>query len=104
LGAGQKIRFREEAHMPLGFAQTLFANQVRASTGKAGIVGIAAGLAFNMLLRRSPVGAVLVGGAMIAYQAYQAGEAAKARRAAKSALEKGASQPQHDVISVHPAT
>lgn len=76
--------------MPFGLAGTLMANQVRASTGKAGVAGIAAGLAFNVLLKRSPVGAMVLGGAFLARQAYQAGKAAQARKDAKKAFEKGA--------------
>lgn len=75
---------------PLGIAGTLLASQVRANAGKAGIAGIAAGLAFNVLLKRSPVGAMVLGGAFLARQAYKAGKAAQARRDAKKALEKGA--------------
>jgi hypothetical protein len=71
----------------------LFANQVRASTSKAGIVGVAGTIAFNMLLRRSPVGAVVLGSAMLARQAYKAGQKAKVQRDARRALEIGATHP-----------
>lgn len=75
---------------PLGIAGTLLASQVRANTGKAGLAGVAAGLAFNMLLKRSPMGAMVLGGAFLARQAYKAGKAAQAKRDAKKALERGA--------------
>lgn len=76
--------------MPLGFAGTLLASQVRANSGKAGIAGMAAGLAFNMLLKRSPMGAMVLGAAFLARQVYRAGKAAQAERDAKKALELGA--------------
>lgn len=79
-----------------GIVGTLFANQVRASAGKAGIAGIAAGLAFNIMLKRTPVGAVLFGGALIAHQAYKKGKAAQATRDARKALEKGAPAAPED--------
>jgi hypothetical protein len=86
----RELKRRRKPAMPLGFAGTLFASQVRASTGKAGIAGIAAGLAFNMLLKRSPMGAMVLGGAFLARQAYKAGKVAQAKRDAKKALEQGA--------------
>lgn len=73
-----------------GIVGTLFANEVRASAGKAGLAGVAAGLAFNVMLKRSPVGAVLFGSALIAHRAYKAGKDAQARRDARRALAKGA--------------
>jgi hypothetical protein len=73
-----------------GIVGTLFANEVRASAGKAGLAGVAAGLAFNVMLKRSPVGAVLFGSALIAHRAYKAGKDAQAKRDARRALAKGA--------------
>ncbi|MET0364520.1 MAG: hypothetical protein ABW169_07680 [Sphingobium sp.] len=73
-----------------GIVGTIFANQVRASAGKAGLAGVAAGIAFNMMLKRTPVGAVLFGGALLAHQAYKKGKVAQTRRDARKALEKGA--------------
>jgi hypothetical protein len=66
--------------MPMSFAGTLLANQVRAATGKAGIGGVVGGVAFNMLLRRAPKSAMLLGGAFLAYQLYKAGQVARAER------------------------
>lgn len=88
-----------------GIIGTVLANQVRASAGKAGIAGVAAGLAFNILLKRSPVGAVLFGGAILARQAMKSGKEAQARRDAKKALEKGAMATPGDstIASLHPA-
>ncbi|MFT3965559.1 MAG: hypothetical protein QM690_06725 [Sphingobium sp.] len=79
-----------------GIVGTLFANQVRASAGKAGLAGVAAGIAFNMMLKRTPAGAMLFGGALLAHQAYKKGKAAQARRDARKALEKGAPAPPED--------
>ncbi len=73
-----------------GIIGTLLANQVRASAGKAGLLGVAAGTAFNILLKRSPMGAVVFGGAILARQAFKSGKQAQARRDARKALEKGA--------------
>lgn len=73
-----------------GIIGTLLANQVRSSAGKAGLLGVAAGTAFNILLKRSPVGAVVFGGAILARQAYKSSKQAQAKRDAKKALEKGA--------------
>ena len=73
-----------------GIVGTLLANQVRASAGKASIAGVAAGVAFNMMLKRSPVGALLFGGALIARQALKKSKATQARHDAGKALGKGA--------------
>ncbi len=73
-----------------GIIGTLLANQVRASAGKAGLLGVAAGTAFNILLKRSPMGAVVFGGAILARQAFKSGKEAQAKRDARKALEKGA--------------
>lgn len=97
--AGRKNSPRKKANgaaasgirgLSTGIVGTLFANEVRASAGKAGLAGVAAGIAFNMMLKRTPVGAVLFGGALIAHRAYRAGKDAQARRDARRALAKGA--------------
>jgi len=48
--------------------------------------GLLAITAFNLLLRRSPVGAAALGGAILANRAYRAGRRAQARRIAKKTL------------------
>lgn len=83
-----------------GIVGTLFANQVRASAGKAGIAGVAAGIAFNMMLKRTPVGAVLFGGALLAHQAYKKGKDAQTKRDARKALEKGAPAAPEEPLAV----
>jgi multisubunit Na+/H+ antiporter MnhG subunit len=70
----------------VGIVGTLMANQLRASSGKAGLAGVAAGLAFNMLLKRNPVGAVLLGGAVLAHKAYRSSQAAQAKKAGAAPL------------------
>ncbi|MET0240964.1 MAG: hypothetical protein ABW184_13825 [Sphingobium sp.] len=79
--------------LPMGIAGTLLARQVGVTAGQAGLVGLVAGTAFNFLLRRSPVGAIALGGAMLAHKAYKSGQEAKAKRDAKLALEKGIAAP-----------
>lgn len=51
-----------------GLVQTLFEDQVRASAGKAGLTGMIVGVAFNALLRRSPIGAFALGAGLLVYQ------------------------------------
>lgn len=92
--------------MATNFAHALFANQVRATTGGAGLVGIVAGLAFNRLLKRHPVGAVVFGVAILSYQAYRASEERKALREAAKALALGsdpASKPTPPPTAATPA-
>lgn len=80
----------------LGIARNIFTNRVRASAGKAGIAGVVAGFAFNMLLRRSPVGALALGAAILAHRAYKAGQTSQAERDARKTRTTGkvASPPQ----------
>lgn len=73
----------------IGIARNIFTNRVRASAGKAGIAGVVAGFAFNMLLRRSPVGALALGAAILAHRAYKAGQTAQAERDARKARKMG---------------
>ena len=86
-----------------GIVGTLFANEVRASAGKAGLAGVAAGLAFNVMLKRTPVGAVLFGSALIAHRAYKAGKDAQAKRDAQRALAKGALAAPEERPAIRPA-
>ncbi|HEX7856413.1 MAG TPA: hypothetical protein VF503_22290 [Sphingobium sp.] len=73
-----------------GIVVTLIANQVRASAGQAGLAGIAAGITFNIMLKRTPVGAILFGGALLAHRAYKSSKAAQAKRDGRKARAKGA--------------
>lgn len=79
--------------LPIQFARSLLTNQVRASAKRAGLAGMAAGAAFNMLMRRSPMGAVALGAVILGHRALKANEEAKARRDAKMALQKGVAAP-----------
>jgi hypothetical protein len=62
------------------FAKAMLTRSVRKSAGKAGLPGFLAGAAFNMLVRRSPMGALTVGAAILVHRAYRAGRDAKAKR------------------------
>lgn len=79
-----------------GVVGTLFAHEVRASAGKAGLAGVAAGVAFNMMLKRTPVGALLFGSALLAHRAYKSGKEAQAKRDARKAMAKGAQETPED--------
>src|SRR6185369_7823558 len=72
--------------MPRRLANMLFTRSVRSSTRKAGMPGLLAITAFNLLLRRSPLGAAALGGPILANRAYRAGRRAQARRTAKKTL------------------
>lgn len=71
--------------MPGRIARSILTRSVRASAGKAGMPGFLAGAAFNMLLRRSPIGALTLGAAILAHRAFRASQEARVSRAARKA-------------------
>jgi hypothetical protein len=64
--------------MALGVAGKLFAWQVRSNARKAGIAGLLGGLAFNMLLKRSVPGAVVMGGVLLVHRLMREGRKVRA--------------------------
>ncbi|HKR16587.1 hypothetical protein [Rhizorhapis sp.] len=65
-------------------ATAVLANHVKSETGKAGALGMLAGLAATTLLRRSVPGAVVIGGVVVARQLIKMKRSADARRAAEA--------------------
>lgn len=69
----------------LGKITTAFvASRVKTQTGKAGLVGVLAGLAATTILRRSVPGAILVGGGMVAYELYKIKQEIDAKKLAEA--------------------
>ncbi|HKX23311.1 MAG TPA: hypothetical protein VJM81_08570 [Rhizorhapis sp.] len=68
-------------------ATAVLANHVKSETGKAGALGMLAGLAATTLLRRSVPGAVVIGGVVVARQLIKMKRSADARRAAEAESE-----------------
>lgn len=55
-----------------GIGATVIATRVAAETGKKGVIGLIAGMGAKRLIRRHPVGAVVVAGAYLAGRLYEA--------------------------------
>lgn len=52
-------------------ATTIIGTRIAAETGKAGLVGAAAGMLATRVLTRSPLGAIAIGGAYVAHKLWQ---------------------------------
>lgn len=77
-----------------GIATMLHAANRRADTDRAGLKGLAAGMLFSSLARRTPMGAAFFAGAMLARRLYKAGSRARAERAqAKQEQVKQTAKP-----------
>lgn len=65
------------------FFSDLVGTQLKANSGQSGLTGLAAGLVFKRVWRRSPMIALALGGAYIYYQSVQAAKQAKAKKVIK---------------------
>ncbi len=84
-------RFEDkEAPMPFGLAGRLLAGRVRASAARTGFTGMAGGLAFNYLLRRSPLGAAALGAVIVGRHILVERQAARDRKAERQARKQAA--------------
>jgi len=70
-----------------GIATMLHATHRRADADRAGLKGIAAGMLFSSLARRTPMGAAFLAGAMLARRLYKAGSKARAAKAERQTAE-----------------
>jgi hypothetical protein len=52
-------------------ATTIIGTRIAAETGKAGLMGAAAGMLATRVLTRSPLGAIAIGGAYVAHKLWQ---------------------------------
>lgn len=52
-------------------ATTIIGTRIAAETGKAGLVGAAAGMLATRVLTRSPLGAIAIGGVYVAHKLWQ---------------------------------
>lgn len=52
-------------------AGTIIGTRIAAETGKAGLMGAAAGMVAARVIARSPVGAAVIGGAYVAHKLWQ---------------------------------
>lgn len=71
-------------------ATAVLANHVKSETGKAGAIGMLAGLAATTVLRRSVPGAIVIGGVVVARQLIKMKRSADARRAVEAEGEAAA--------------
>jgi hypothetical protein len=71
------------------FARNLFADQVRAQTGQAGLAGLVGGLAFNALLKRSTPAALVLDGALLLQGTLRKRRQDRAHEDQKAALQQG---------------
>lgn len=86
-----------------GLATAALVGGVRASAGRSGVVGMAGGFVFQRLLRRTPVGALLVGAALVGHDLYKQGRKARATRQAHRAMEQGMASPPPEPADDPPA-
>lgn len=81
-------------------ATIVLANHVKSETGKAGALGIVAGLAATTVLRRSVPGAIIIGGVVAARQLIKMRGNAKAKRAGNA---ESATTPAEAEAEAHPS-
>ena len=68
--------------------------RVAETAGKSGLLGAAAGLAVSRVVRRSPLGALVIGGAWLGHKLYKRGQERAFDKAARNAKRvKPAVQP-----------
>ena len=65
-------------------ATAVLASHVKSEAGKAGAIGIVAGLAATTVLRRSVPGAIIIGGVVVARQLIKMKREVDAKRAAEA--------------------
>ena len=81
-------------------ATAVLARHVKSETGKAGALGMVAGLAATTILRRSIPGALLIGGVVVARQLIKMRRSVNAKRAADA---PAAAPPEEAEAEAHPS-
>ncbi len=84
------------------FFSDLVGTQLKANSGQSGLTGLAAGLVFKRVWRRSPLFALALGGAYIYYQSVQAAKQAKAKKVIKQQGLHGATENATDPQTTQP--
>jgi hypothetical protein len=74
-------------------ATTIVGTRIAAETGKAGLVGTAIGMVATRIVTRSPMGALMVGGAYIAHKLIQKKRQIDREGPHQVAIEDGFAQP-----------
>lgn len=70
-------------------ATTLIGTRIAAETGKAGLLGTAAGMIATRIITRSPVGAMAIGGAYVAHRLWRKKREIDAKGPHQAALDDG---------------
>ncbi|HEX7782344.1 MAG TPA: hypothetical protein VF509_06025 [Sphingobium sp.] len=70
-------------------ATTIIGTRIAAETGKAGLVGAAAGMLATRVLTRSPLGAIAIGGAYVAHKLWQKKKEIDKKGPHETAVEDG---------------
>jgi predicted lipid-binding transport protein (Tim44 family) len=76
-----------------GLATAALVGSVRASAGRSGVAGMAGAFVFERMLRRFPLGALVVGAGLVGRDLYRAGRKARDTRQAHHAQEQGMASP-----------
>lgn len=74
-------------------AATLIGTRVAAATGKSGLLGVAAGALATRVITRSPMGALLIGGAYLGHKLWFKKQDIDAKGPHKTAVDDGAVEP-----------
>lgn len=74
-------------------AATVIGTRVAAATGKSGLLGVAAGALASRVITRSPVGALVIGGAYLGHKIWSKKKDIDAKGPHQTAVEDGAVKP-----------
>ncbi|WP_336964474.1 hypothetical protein [Sphingobium aquiterrae] len=70
-------------------ASTIIGTRIAAESGKAGLLGAAAGMVATRVITRSPIGALAIGGAYVAHKLWQKKKQIDAKGPHEVAVEDG---------------
>ncbi|CAN5235094.1 hypothetical protein BH10PSE12_BH10PSE12_35470 [soil metagenome] len=74
-------------------ATTIVGTRIAAETGKAGLVGTAIGMVATRIITRSPMGALMVGGAYVAHKLIQKKRQIDLEGPHQTAIDDGLAKP-----------
>ena len=85
-------------------ATAVLTSHVKSEAGKAGVIGMVAGLAATTVLRRSVPGAIIIGGVVVARQLIKMKRNVNAKRAAEAqAAIEAATLPDELEVEARPS-
>lgn len=87
-------------------ATTIIGTRIAAESGKAGLLGAAAGMIATRVIARSPIGALAIGGAYIAHKLWQKKKQIDAKGPHEAAVKDGlVNKGEHPLSAIkHRAT